>query len=433
MGRALPGGLDRRGGSPSEPREVTDEARRAAELAARASYGRLVAYLARRSRDVPAAEDALGDAFAAALVTWPRDGVPDRPEAWLLSAARRRLVDAARHGAVRARAQPALEAMVDEAQGSAAAGPDFPDARLALLFVCAHPAIEESARTPLMLQTVLGLDAARIGAAFLVSPATMGQRLVRAKVKIRDAGVRFEIPDREELGARLGAVLEAIYAAYGSGWEDVAGADARPRGLAEEAVWLGRLVARLLPGEPEGLGLLALMLHCEARRAARRDDAEAYVPLGDQDPLRWSRPMMDEAERLLLEAARAQRPGRFQLEAAVQSAHAQRAVAGRTDWNAIALLYEGLMRIAPTVGAAVAQCAALGETAGPAPALAALERVSADAVERYQPFWALRAHLLVRLGRHDEAAQAYARAISLSEDPAVRAFLTARQRQLGWS
>lgn len=409
---------------------MTEGARRAAELAARASYGRLVAYLARRSRDVAAAEDALGDAFVAALTTWPRDGVPDRPEAWLLATARRRLLDAFRHGAVRARAQPALQAMVDEAQGPAAAAPEFPDERLALLFVCAHPAIDERARTPLMLQTVLGLDAARIGAAFLVSPVTMGQRLVRAKTKIRDAGVRFEIPARDELGPRLGAVLEAIYAAYGSGWEDVAGAEARSRGLAEEALWLGRLVVRLLPGEPEGLGLLALMLHCEARRAARRDAAGAYVPLSDQDPVRWARPMVDEAEGLLLAAARSERPGRFQLEAAVQSAHARRGVTGRTDWAAIALLYEGLMGIAPTVGAAVARCAALAETAGPVQGLAALARVDADAIDRYQPFWALRADLLARLGRGDEAVQAYARAISLSEDPAVRAFLTDRQRRL---
>jgi RNA polymerase sigma-70 factor (ECF subfamily) len=172
------------------------------------------------------------------------------------------------------------------------------------------------------------------------------------------------------------------------------------------------------------------MLHCEARRATRRDAVGAYVALSDQDPVRWSRPMMEEAERVLLDAARAERPGRFQLEAAVQSAHARRAVTGRTDWTAIVLLYEGLMRIAPTVGAAVAQSAALAETTGPAQGLAALDRVTADAVDRYQPFWALRAHLLGRLGRGDEAVQAYARAISLSEDPAVRAFLTERHRRI---
>jgi RNA polymerase sigma-70 factor (ECF subfamily) len=368
---------------------VTDDARRAAALAARASYGRLLAYLARRSRDLAAAEDALGDAFVAALATWPRDGIPERPEAWLLAAARRRLLDAGRHAGVRTRAWPALEAVVDEAQGAASSVDGFPDERLALLFVCAHPAIDEGMRTPLMLQTVLGLDAARVAAAFLVPAPTMGQRLVRVKTKIRDAGMRFEVPGPDELAPRLGSVLGAIYAAYGSGWDDVAGADTRRRGLAEEAIWLGRLVARLLADEPETLGLLALMLHCEARRAARRDAAGAYVPLSEQDVSRWARPMIDEAEEVLRRASRAGRPGRFQLEAAVQSAHA----------------------------------AALAETRGAEAGLAALVAVPAAAVVGYQPFWALRGHLLGRLRRVDEAAQAYARAIALGEDPAVRRFL----------
>jgi RNA polymerase sigma-70 factor (ECF subfamily) len=217
----------------------------------------------------------------------------------------------------------------------------------------------------------------------------MGQRLVRVKTKIRDAGMRFEVPGPDELAPRLGSVLGAIYAAYGSGWDDVAGADTRRRGLAEEAIWLGRLVARLLADEPETLGLLALMLHCEARRAARRDAAGAYVPLSEQDVSRWARPMIDEAEEVLRRASRAGRPGRFQLEAAVQSAHA----------------------------------AALAETRGAEAGLAALVAVPAAAVVGYQPFWALRGHLLGRLRRVDEAAQAYARAIALGEDPAVRRFL----------
>lgn len=409
---------------------MTDDARRAAELAARASYGRLLAYLARRSRDVAAAEDALGDAFVVALATWPRDGVPERPEAWLLAAARRRLLDAGRHAGVQARARPALEAVVAEAQGVASSVQGFPDERLALLFVCAHPAIDEGMRTPLMLQAVLGLDAARIAAAFLVPPATMGQRLVRVKTKIRDAGMRFEVPGLDELAPRLGSVLGTIYAAYGSGWDDVAGADTRRRGLAEEAIWLGRLVARLLADEPEALGLLALMLHCEARRAARRDTAGGYVPLSEQDVSRWARPIIDEAERALRQASRAGRPGRFQLEAAVQSAHAMRAVTGRTDWEAIVLLYDALIRVAPTVGAEVARAAALAETGGTEAGLAALVAVPAADVAGYQPFWALRGHLLGRLHRVDEAAPAYARAIALSEDPAVRGFLEEKARVL---
>jgi RNA polymerase sigma-70 factor (ECF subfamily) len=409
---------------------TTGDAHRAAELAARASYGRLVAYLARRSRDVAAAEDALGDAFVAALATWPRDGVPDKPEGWLLATARRRLLDAGRHAAVGARALPALHAVVDEADGAAASGPVFPDERLALLFVCAHPAIDEGMRTPLMLQTVLGLDAARIAAAFVVPAATMGQRLVRVKTKIRDAGIRFEVPDPRELPARLGPVLEAIYAAYGSGWEDVAGAEARREDLADEAIWLGRLVTRLLPDEPEAWGLLALMLHCEARRAARRDASGGYVPLGRQDVERWAWPMIEEAERTLLVAARAGVPGRFQLEAAIQSAHAQRGHTGRTDWDAIALLYEGLVRLAPTVGACVGRAAALAEARGAGPALAALDALPSTVVASYQPYWALRAHLLATLGLADEAAQAYTRAIGLSEDEAVRAFLADKEDAL---
>ena len=401
------------------------DAGQAAELAARVSYGRLLAYLAARWRDVARAEDALGDALLAALETWPRTGVPDNPVAWLLTAARRRLVDGARHAGVAAAAEADLKVMLDERADASPAA--FPDERLALLFVCAHPAIDEAARTPLMLQTVLGLDAARIASAFLVAPATMSQRLVRVKAKIREAGIRFEMPVPGELAARLDAVLEAIYAAYGSGWEDVAGADPRRRGLAEEAIWLGRLVARLRPDEPEAQGLLALMLHCEARRAARRDAAGAYVPLGFQDLRRWSRPMIEEAEEVLAGAARLKAAGRFQLEAAIQSVHAQRVRTGETDWEAVTLLYEGLLRHAPTIGARVAHAAALGEARDAEAGLAALDAIPPDEVATYQPYWALRGHVLTALGRAAEAGEAYDRAIGLSEDPAVRAFLLGRR------
>ena len=386
-----------------------------AELAARTAYGRLLAYLAAGWRDVASAEDALGDAFLAALETWPRAGVPDKPEAWLLAAARRRLVDGARHAKVEVTAAAGLQMVIERVQHEVSSDAIFPDERLRLLFVCAHPAIDEAARTPLMLQTVLGLDAARIASAFLVSPAAMGQRLVRVKAKIRDAGIRFEIPEPHELPERLEA--------YGSGWEDVAGADARRRGLAEEAIWLGRLVAGLVPGEPEARGLLALMLHCEARRAARRDANGGYVPLARQNVARWSRGTMDEAEEILAAAAREKKPGRFQLEAAIQSAHARRAVTGRTDWEAIALLYEGLLRCAPTVGARVGHAAALAEARGAGAGLAALDALVPATIRTYQPYWALRAHLLGSLGRAAEARHAYGLAIGMCEDPAARAFL----------
>jgi len=374
---------------------------------------------------VAAAEDALGDALVSALETWPRDGIPANPVAWLLSAARRKLIDAARHAHVEAAAAPALEILIDPARRADMTDAVFPDERLKLLFVCAHPAIDDAARTPLMLQAVLGLDAARIASAFLVAPATMSQQLVRVKAKIRDAGIRFDVPDLHELPSRVAAVLEAIYAAFGSGWDDVAGADSRRRGLADEAIWLGRLVTRLLPGEPEALGLLALMLHCDARRAARRDADGRYVPLDQQDVARWSRAMIDEAEQILAAAASAGRPGRFQLEAAIQSAHARRATTGRTDWEAIALLYEGLLRCGATTGARVGQAAALARARDAAAGLAALDTLSYDTVSTYQPYWALRAHLLKRLGRADEARDSYTRAIGLSEDSAVREFLAA--------
>jgi predicted RNA polymerase sigma factor len=408
---------------------MVDDARRAAELAVRESYGRLMAFLSVRSRDVAAVEDALAEAFRNALETWPVVGVPREPEAWLLTAARRRLIDRVRQARVREQAAPALLAAAEEAQEMADDSSGFPDERLKLLFVCAHPGIDPTARTPLMLQTVLGLDAARIAAAFLVRPTTMGQRLSRAKTKIRDAGIPFEVPGASDLPERVDAVAEAIYAAYGSGWDDVAGLDPRRTGLSQEAIDLGRLLARLMPDEPEVLGLLALMLHSEARREARRDAAGAYVPLAQQDPSRWSRPMMEEAETCLRKAASGGRAGRFQLEAAIQSAHAQRLGSGTTDWETIALLYEGLLVLAPTMGARVGRAAAVAEARGPQAGWDLLEAVPRTEAASYQPYWALAAHLLARLGRKAAAGDAYELAIGLCEDPAMRDWL--RRQALG--
>lgn len=396
--------------------------RRAVEQVARESYGRLVAFLAARSRDVAAAEDALSDAFAAALETWPRDGVPTNPAAWLLAAARRRLIDAARHRKVRDAAADRLRELVAAAE-TAAPADAIPDDRLKLLFAVAHPAIDPAAHTPLMLSAVLGLTAAEFASAFLVPQAAMGQRLVRAKAKIRDAGIAFAVPDPADLPARLDPVLAAVYAAFGSGWDDVTGADARRRGFATEAVWLGRVIVDLVPGDPEALGLLALMLHCEARRAARRDAAGGYVPLADQDVRLWSLPLIREAETALAAAAAANRPGRYQLEAAIQSAHAIRAVTGRPDWAAVAVLYDALVATAPATGALVGRAAAVAEARGPAAGLAALTDIPADRVATYQPYWALAAHLHARVGNGPAAANAFDRAIGLSEDPAVRDFL----------
>lgn len=395
---------------------------RTVERVARESYGRLVAYLSAHTQNLAGAEDALSEALLKALTVWPRDGLPQNPEAWLLTTARHSLFDFFRHQRVVLDSEANLMHL---AQGSTedTLETNYPDERLKLLFVCAHPAIDPAMHTPLMLQTVLGLDAARIAGAFLVSPKTMGQRLVRAKTKIRDGGIRFEVPENRELPQRLDAVLEAIYAAFGIGWDDMAGADQGGRGLAEEAIWLARVLLQLMPGEAEVEGLLALMLHCEARRAARRDRDGRYVPLSDQDPSRWSLPLVEEAERHLVEAFKHGRPGRFQLEAAIQSVHAERARSGRIEWAAIVQFYEHLVRISPTVGTQTGYAAALGEANGAAKGLAALDAIDQDAVSGYQPYWAVRAHLLQLLGKTTECLDAYDCAIGLAEDPSVREFL----------
>ncbi len=393
------------------------EAQRAADRAARESYGRLLALLsARGGGDLAAAEDALGDAFAAALDHWPREGVPDRPEAWLLTAARRRMLDGHRRRATQAQAAPELlrrAALPDDPAG-------LPDHRLALLLACADPAVEVAARAPLMLQAVLGLEAARIAGAFLVSPAAMAQRLVRAKRRLREAGARFALPGEEALAARLPAALDAIYAAYAAGAADPADGGA----LAGEALWLARLCAALAPAEAEALGLAALLLHLEARRPAGRDAAGRYLPLSDQDPGRWNAAMQAEAEALLAAAAALGRPGRYQWEAAVASVHAARRVTGRTDWEAVLLLYGALAAATGSPVVAVNRAVALAEVAGPAAGLAALREAGQDPrLADYQPYWAALAALAARAGEGAAAAAARQRAIGLATDPAVRRFL----------
>jgi len=400
----------------------SEETHRAIERVARESYGRLVAYLSSHTRDVASAEDALSDALIAALKTWPRDGLPQNPEAWLMTAARRSFIDLVRHRQVVEASESTL-VLLSEERNEATLSVEFPDDRLKLLFVCAHPAIDAAMHTPLMLQTVLGLDAARIAGAFLVSPKTMGQRLVRAKTKIRDGGIQFEVPQDRELPARLDAVLEAIYAAFGIGWDDMAGVDQPGRDLAEEAIWLARVLLQLMPREAEVHGLLALMLHCEARRAARRGRDGRFIPLSEQDTEQWSIAFIEEAERHLAEAFESGRTGRFQLEAAIQSVHAERARSGRTDWSAIAMFYEQLIRISPTLGTRTGSAAAIAEANGAAAGLAVLDAIAGEDVSGYQPYWAVRAHLLQRLGKKTEASEAYDRAIGLAEDPAVREFL----------
>ncbi|MDX8496458.1 sigma factor [Mesorhizobium sp. VK22B] len=407
-----------------------ETARAAAEAAARQSYGKLVAYLAARTRDVAGAEDALADAFAAALERWPRSGVPEKPEAWLLAVARRRDVDAVRRRLTGEAARDHLRLIAEEAEARMT-NEDLPDERLRLMFACAHPAIESSVRAPLILQTVLGFDAATIASAFLVSPATMGQRLVRAKNRIREAGIPFRVPERAELGERLDAVLEAIYATFAEGWSDPAGTETRRRNLASEGIWLCRLVASLIPDEPETLGLLALMLFAEARRAARRGPQGDFVPLAEQDTALWDDTLIDEAEALLKRAAAKKIIGRYQLEAAVQSAHTARRRSGGTDWAAVRQLYDALMAIAGSPVVAINRAVAIAEAEGAAEGLAALERIGDDRrLAEYQPYWAALAELSARLGKTADAAEAYDRAIGLERDPALRRFLQAERGKL---
>lgn len=404
------------------------DAGRTVEAVARTQYGRLLAFLSSAFGNVDDAEDALAESLLAALTSWPNDGVPKNPGAWLLTVARHRLIDRARRTGVRHEQAEAVRALAAEPATSATVGDIFPDRRVELMFVCAHPAIEPSLHAPLMLQTVLGLDAAHIAQAFLVAPVTMGQRLVRAKRKIRGADIPFQVPPAPELPARLDAVLEAIYGAYGLGRDEMAGADTGGRDLMDEAIWLARVVRERLTDEPEVRGLLSLMLFCDARRAAGRSEGGRYVPLSEQDPADWSAPEIQEAEADLAAAARFGRIGRFQLEAAIQSVHVDRARTGRTDWAAIVMFYEQLVRMAPTLGACVAQAAAVAEASGPADGLARLDALGSPAVATYQPYWAVRAHLLRSLDRLAEAAAAYDRAIGLTEDPAVRRFLLDRRR-----
>jgi RNA polymerase sigma-70 factor (ECF subfamily) len=407
------------------------QARHTADAVARRSYGKLVAFLAARTRDVAAAEDALSEAFAAALADWPLKGCPSNPEAWLLTVARRKLIDAARRRSSSEMATPQLQ-LLAEGLDAAAVDAEIPDRRLALMFACAHPAIEAGIRAPLILQVVLGLDAKTIASTFLTAPAAMGKRLVRAKNKIRQAGIPFGIPEREELPGRLDAVLDAIYAAFTEGWTDPGGTDIARRDLTEEAMFLARLVTELLPEEPEALGLLALMLHAEARRRARRNGDGEYVPLAEQDPALWDSQMIVEAEALLRRAGGVGSIGRYRLEAALQSAHVYRCRTGHANWAEVVQLYDVLFTLAGSPVVAINRALAIAELHGAGAALAAMPDVAADGrLAEYQPYWAARAELLARTGAHGEARRAYEMAIGLERDPAVRRFLQRRQAITG--
>ena len=421
------------GGGRNEP-----SARARAEHVARTSYGRLLAILAASNRDIELAEDCLGDAFERALATWPERGVPDNPEGWLLTVARNRRRDVLKSAAVRATTslgQPGADIVSGEeparvrAHASESILDDFdpdaiPDRRLALLFVCAHPAIAPEMRAPLMLQTVLGFDARRIAEAFAIQPSAMAQRLVRAKRRIRGARIPFVVPDRSRLPERLDAVLEAIYGAYALDWNLVSGTTVR-ESVAFEAHYFAVTLATLLEDEPEAHGLAALISLSLARLDAR-GGSDDFVPLEEQDPARWDGGLIGLGERHLRRAHALGRVGRFQLEAAIQSVHCARAASGVTDWSALRKLYDALVTVAPTLGARVARAAVLAEVDGPRAGLSALESIDDPALRRFQPAWATRAHLLAAAGRKSEAAGAYAKAISLTTVASVRRYLERR-------
>ena len=405
---------------------MNQDARRAAERAARQSYGKLVSILMSRSRDISGSEDALADAFASALRHWPERGIPANPDAWLLASARNALMNAKRSRKVHALAAMEISRRYEELS-SPDNGP-FPDERLKLLFVCAHPAIDPSIRTPLMLQTVLGLDAARIAGAFLVSPTTMSQRLVRAKAKIRETGIAFDVPERETWSERLSEVLDAIYAAFGNAWDTISETEGTSKDLSAEAIFLGRLLVELLPDEPEAKGLLSLMLYCEARRDGRRDEKGQFIPLREQHNTSWNRDMIIDAERLLSLASAQARLGRYQCEAAIQSVHVQAPLTGQTNFEALHLLYRLLASLNPTVGVLIAQASVWLQAGNASAALEALDQIENDSKTTYQPYWVTKFFCLNALGIKDEAGEALETAMRLTEDLAIRQYLSSLRR-----
>jgi len=399
-----------------------------AALIARESYGRLVAILASRTSDIAAAEDVLADAFTKAMEKWPKEGIPQNPEGWLITVATNRMKDIAKSGHSRTYGGSLEDVYMPLSDGSGLnnLSPDeIPDERLRLMFTCAHPALTSSIHTPLMMQTVLGFEVADIASAYLMPSATLAQRLVRAKRKIKDAGIPFTLPEQADMTPRLTAVLEAVYGAYALNW-DQQDLD-RTKDMASEATYLASVIADLLPEEPEALGLAALLAFSLARRDARQDQTNGFIPLEMQDTSKWDRMLIRRGNVLLERAVNLGSPARFQLEALIQSLHMSRANTGQTDWLQIVQVYDALIQIAPTTGAAIARAAAVAKAHGFEAGLRALDTVhqlaSKADLNHLQPYWATKAHLMRQKGDTPEARKGYEKAISLTTDTSVRIWL----------
>lgn len=391
---------------------MTENARVRATEIARTSYGKLISIVASATNDITAAEDFLSFAFQRALERWPEDGVPKNPEGWLVLTAKNKYKDELKSAAYKTRAHEEEASMIaiemDEFETD-----QISDRRLALMFACAHPAIDSKVHTALILQTVLGLETRAISQAFAVPESAMAQRLVRAKRKIKAARIPFTLPSNKDIPARLDVVMEAIYASYAAGWEQD---QAAHHELADEALYLSDILIRTLPDAAEAYGLAALLSYSVARLPANSDGKGAYIPLIEQSTDRWDAHLITRADKLLARSKSLNSIGRFQLEAAIQSVHCDRKRTSQTDWLSIVQLYEGLVRLYPTLGASIARASALGYCYDAVAGLDALSNIDHKLIDESQAFWAVTAQLQAQLGESDKAIHAYRQAIRLTKN-----------------